>query len=288
MTFTAIARTSCLLLLSACMVSTAEAAWRAERVGGSVERADGSALADGAPVAEDAALRLNEGAALTLRRGDIRLRTRGPAQLRLYADDADGTSRLVLESGALRASAAGDTGLKINAGRLRLKLAGAEAWVESAGEDRVCALQGETAVQHAAAASTQRLRETGACRTAAPEGVLLHEWPDRATLNARLARADGGSRPLPVSFEAPPAGEAAPVQQADTKEWYVVLGAFSSPERAETLFADDGIDGQVLAAGADGPYRSVVGPFPDKAAADARRNNLRERFSGAWLLEHTP
>lgn len=303
-------RTACLLLLGAPLLALAEGDWRAERVGGDVLRAGQERLADGEPVAAPLRLRLKEGAALTLRRNATRLRLRGPAELQLHADADDGGARLVLAAGALRASTESPEGLKINAGALRLQLAGAEAWVEAADTARVCALSGETAVQHAEAYPTYRLKETGACLAAAPDGVLLHEWPDRAVLNARLARADGGSRPLPASFRPPltatlpvdaapegtpeeaapddaPSSGAAPQASAEAG-WYVVLGAFSTGDRARRRLDEAGIDGRVLPGSADAPYRSVAGPHDDRAAAETRRQALRERFPGAWLLQHTP
>lgn len=302
-------RTACLLLLGAPLLALAEGDWRAERVGGEVLRDGQERLADGEPVAAPVRLRLMEDAALTLRRHATRLRLRGPAELRLHADGADGGARLVLAGGALRASAESGPPLKINAGALRLQLGGAEAWVEAADTARVCALRGATAVQHAEAYPTYRLKETGACLTAAPDGVLLHEWPDRAALNARLARADGGSRPLPASFRPPlsatlpldgasadapekspedaPASGAAPAATPESG-WYVVLGAFSTRERAQRQLDQANVDGQVLAGSADAPYRSVAGPHGDREAADTQRQALRERFPGAWLLQHTP
>lgn len=303
----AIRRSTLALLLGVCATSPVLADWRAERVGGEVVLGDGSTLADGQPVTAGSALTLGDDTALTLRHGGSRLRTRGPARLTIHADAHGGAARVVLDHGALRASAGPDDVLKVNVGLLRLKLEDAEVWTESADADRVCALQGVTAVQHVTARPTYSLREAGACRTAAREGVLLHEWPDRAALNARLARADGGSRPLPVSFQPPsgvatspdttpsgptaastpdPASPTAPAQAEST--WYVVLGAFSTRTRAQTMLRDAALDGRVLAAGADGPYRSVVGPLADRAAAHARRTALRERFAGAWVLSHTP
>lgn len=302
-------RTACLLLLGAPLLALAEGNWRAERVGGEVLRDGQERLADGEPVTAPLRLRLKEGAALTLRRNATRLRLRGPAELQLHADADDGAARLVLAAGALRASTESPEGLKINAGALRLQLAGAEAWVEAADTARVCALSGDTAVQHAEAYPTYRLKETGACLAAAPDGVLLHEWPDRAALNARLARADGGSRPLPASFRPPltatlpldttpadapekapedtPASEATPAATPESG-WYVVLGAFSTRERAQRQLDQAEVEGQVLPGSADAPYRSVAGPHGDRAAADTQRQALRERFPDAWLLQHTP
>jgi cell division septation protein DedD len=295
-------RTACAALLGVPLLATAGGEWRAERVGGDVLRDDLQRLADGEPVAAPVRLRLEEGAALTLRRNATRLRLRGPAVLQLHADAADGAARLVLRAGALRASSESDDALKINAGALRLKLSRAEAWVEAADGARVCALRGETAVQHAEAYPTYRLGETGACLAAAPEGVLLHEWPDRATLNARLARADGGSRPLPASFRPPlqtaPPAEATPAVEAASETaappsaaeagWYVVLGAFSTRERAQQQLDRVSLDGRMLPGPAGAPYRISAGPYPDRDAAEARKDRLRERFPDAWLLQHPP
>lgn len=293
-------RTACALLLGLPLLAPAGGEWRAERVGGEVLRGGQQRIADGEPVASPVRLRLEQGAALTLRRNATRLRLRGPAELQLYADATDGAARLVLSAGALRASSESDEALKINAGALRLQLSRAEAWVEAADTPRVCALSGETAVQHAEAYPTYRLKETGACLAAAPEGVLLHEWPDRATLNARLARADGGSRPLPASFR-PPLQASSPVEQAQADEptseaaapaakagWYIVLGAFSTRERALDQLDAASLDGRILPGPAGAPYRSAAGPHPDRDAAEARKEGLRERFPGAWLLQHTP
>ncbi|WP_043769338.1 SPOR domain-containing protein [Algiphilus aromaticivorans] len=298
-------RTACLLLLGAPLLTLAEGDWRAERVGGEVLRDGQQALADGEPVASPARLQLAEGAALTLRRDASRLRLRGPAELRLHEEGPDGGARIVLSKGAMRTSAESGPALKINAGALRLQLDEAEAWVETADTGRVCALHGEIAVQHAEAYPTYRLQETGACLAAASDGVLLHEWPDRATLNARLARADGGSRPLPANFRPPlaparPADAALPREPADAPTsdattpvneggWYVVLGAFSTQERAQRQLDTAAVDGQVLPGTADAaPYRSVAGPHADREAAESAREALRERVPGAWLLQHTP
>ena len=291
-------------MVGAPLLALAEGDWRAERVGGEVLRDGQEALADGEPVAAPARLQLAEGAALTLHKDTTRLRLRGPGELSLHGDGPDGGARIVLSKGALRASAESGPALKINAGALRLQLAGAEAWVETADTGRVCTLHGETAVQHAEAFPTYRLKETGACLAAASDGVLLHEWPDRATLNARLARADGGSRPLPANFRPP----LAPTQPGDTAlarepadapasetatpankaGWYVVLGAFSTRERAQRQLDTAAVDGQVLPGAANAPYRSVAGPHADREAAESAREALRERFPGAWLLPHTP
>lgn len=300
---------ACLLLLGAPLLALADASWRAERVSGDVLRDGQDRVADGAPLAPPLRLQLADEAALTLRRETARMRLRGPAALRLHADGADGGARLVLEAGALRASAGSRPALKINAGPLRLQLINAEAWVETADTARVCALSGETAVQHAEAYPTYRLQETGACLAAAPDGVLLHEWPDRAALNARLARADGGSRPLPASFRPPlsatppvdptpadaptraaqstPASGASATAEAEAG-WYVALGAFSTRERARLRLDQAEVEGRVLPGPADAPYRSVAGPHGDREAAERQRQALRERFPGAWLLEHTP
>ena len=70
--------------------------------------------------------------------------------------------------------------------------------------------------------------------------------------------------------------------------WYVVLGAFSSRERARDHLEAIAVAGRVLPGPAQAPYRSAAGPHASRDAAEARRRALAERFPGAWLVQHTP
>ncbi|MHA7833005.1 MAG: SPOR domain-containing protein, partial [Algiphilus sp.] len=156
--------------------------------------------------------------------------------------------------------------------------------------------------------------------------------------NARLARADGGSDPVPVTFspapipegarpaarlpKAPrpiavppapattteaagpdaatpdpatqppgrsvkPVGRAADAEQYD-QAWFVVIGAFTDNASARAVLRRNqniGPDeGHVLRIARGGLFRSAVGPFPDRAAAEARREALRTQYPEAWLL----
>ncbi|WP_420427912.1 SPOR domain-containing protein [Algiphilus sp.] len=317
--------------------------WRAERVTGPVESTSGEALADGAPLAADARLQLQEGGALTLWRAGTRLRLRGPAELALFPADQPEVARVQLRDGALRADAPAGRDLRVNAGALRLRLVNAEAWMAAAGDgDRVCALRGTTQVQVPDSNQTLMLERTGACLRRLQDGTLLHERPTRSELNARLARADGGSDPVPVTFRPAPipegartasspapsstppeessirsadAGSAAaaaapaapdtnpvlqtparsvkPVERAAPPDqyeqaWFVVIGAFTDEASARAVLRrNQGIapdEGHVLRIARGGLFRSAVGPFPDRAAAEARREALRTDYPEAWLL----
>lgn len=285
-------RDGLLLLLGLALCVPAEAGWRAEHVSGAVLRDGGQRVADGEPLAEHATLALEADAALTLRAEGARLRLRGPATIQLYERTSDGSARLVLREGALRASTDDNGGVKVNAGGLRLRLRNGEAWAQSDDSDRVCALQGSVAVQQADKPATHHLRETGACLILDADDKLLQEWPDRRTLNEWLARADGGSRPLPPYFRplrgqtrTPEAPEGPATEGAVA--WYVALGAFSERERARTLLEQAGVEGTILRTDA-GLFRSLAGPYEHRDAAEARRDSLRSRYPDAWLLEHTP
>ncbi|MHA7835561.1 MAG: hypothetical protein ACX94A_13900, partial [Algiphilus sp.] len=100
-----LARTLALPLLLMVSSTVMAQAWRAERVTGPVESTSGEPLADGAPLAEDARLRLQEASALTLWRSGTRLRLRGPADLALFPADQPEFARVQLRDGALRADA---------------------------------------------------------------------------------------------------------------------------------------------------------------------------------------
>lgn len=204
MTATTLAAT--MLALSG--ITAAAEGWRAERVTGAVAVDAGGALADGAPVAADARLRLDDDGALTLWRAGTRLRLRGPADLALFPADKPEIARVQLHSGTMRAHAPAGRDLRVNAGQLRLRLVNAEAWTAAEEDgDRVCALGGTTQVQLPDAVQTLMLEHTGACLRLMDDGTLLHERPPRSELNARLARADGGSDPLPVTFKPAPVPE---------------------------------------------------------------------------------
>lgn len=308
-------RTAAAALLAALLnPAGALAEWRAERVTGEVAVRHGdtstTALADGAPVASGSMLRLHEGGALTLWRDGARLRTRAPAELRIHADGPGTVPRLQLLDGAVRAEVPSGLDLRVNAGALRLQMRDGEAWFSTgATHDRVCALRGAVAVQVPDKQQTLYLRETGACLARGPDGALLHERPGRNELNARLARADSGSRPLPVTYRPPPlpasdaatgqtqpvpvpdAGPAAgPAQPANAENgWYIVVGAFSERVRAEALLRDDPVIGSargaVLPIAGSGLVRAAIGPFGSRAEAERQRAALAARHPGAWLLE---
>lgn len=235
--------------------------WRAERVTGPVAVDAGGTLADGAPVAADARLRLDDDGALTLWRAGTRLRLRGPAELALFPADRPDIARVQLHSGTMRADAPAGRDLRVNAGQLRLRLVNAEAWT-AAGQDgdRVCALDGTTQVQLPNAVQTLMLEHTGACLRLMDDGTLLHERPTRSELNARLARADGGSDPLPVTFKPAPVPDDADATSAAAK----VPGAAtpSTPGSADTATTE------AKAVQAKDPPRSVepVGPGAARAA----------------------
>lgn len=325
-------------LLMAC-TSVAAEGWRAERVTGPVVSTSGEQLADGAPLATDARLQLQRDGALTLWRAGTRLRLRGPAALALFPADQPEVARVQLRAGALRADAPAGRDLRVNAGALRLRLVNAEAWMAAAEDgDRVCALRGTTQVQVPDSGQTLMLDRTGACLHRLTDGTLLHDRPTRGELNARLARADGGSDPVPVTFTPAPipqdvpaatmapksaatpadggkasaasavakptaavAGAAAPIpprsvepvgraarpEQYD-QAWFVVIGAFTEKATAqEVLRQDPGIapnEGHVLRIARGGLFRAAVGPFPDRAAAEARRAALLTPYPKAWLL----
>lgn len=307
-------RTAAAALLAALLSPAgALAEWRAERVTGEVAVRHGNtsttALADGAPVASGSTLRLHEGGALTLWRDGARLRTRAPAELRIHADGPGTVPRLHLLDGAVRAEVPGGLDLRVNAGALRLQMRDGEAWFSTGDtHDRVCALRGAVAVQVPDKQQTLYLRETGACLARGPDGALLHERPGRNELNARLARADSGSRPLPVTYQPPPlpggdgtsgqpapdAGSAAAPAPAATagNGWYIVVGAFSERERAEALLRDDpaigSARGAVLPIADSGLVRAAVGPFGSRDKAERQRAALAARHPGAWLLEPGP
>lgn len=247
-------------ILALSSTTAAAEAWRAERVTGSVAVDSGGSLADGAPVAANARIQLDDDGALTLWRAGTRLRLRGPGELALFAADRPEVARVQLKSGTMRADAPAGRDLRVNAGQLRLRLVNAEAWTAAAPDgDRVCALDGTTQVQLPNATQTLMLEHTGACLRLLEDGTLLHERPTRSELNARLARADGGSDPLPVTFTPAPApDQSGPAAAAATTQAAMQPSAPSSSAQQPT---------DAMPAEDDTPSRSVerVGPGADSA-----------------------
>jgi len=279
---TSLQRAAIALAATIVMVSSTTAAaeaWRAERVTGSVAVDSGHSLADGAPVAADARIQLDDDGALTLWRTGTRLRLRGPAELALFPADQPEIARVQLRSGTMRAHAPTGRDLRVNAGQLRLRLMNAEAWTAAAPDgDRVCALDGTIQVQLPNASQTLMLEHAGACLRLLGDGTLLHERPTRSELNARLARADGGSDPLPVTFTPAPVPEeadtaTAPADTPTTMQPPAPAASASQPEEAmpnEDMTPPRSVEPVGPGASSEQYDRAwfvVVGAFTDNASA---------------------
>lgn len=192
------------LPLTLCLLTgTAQAAtgWQAERVNGGVRQSvDGAnrSLADGARVDAMAKFSLgNEQAALTLRHGNSRLRTRGPGGVQLFGVDGGdpAVARVQLLDGAVRIDSR-DLDLRINAGGLRGRVLDGEAWLSTGRDgDLACVLRGRLELRHNDEPAVQTLEQAGEClRLDGEIGTRL--LPAAATLNVWLARADGGMSPV--------------------------------------------------------------------------------------------
>lgn len=334
------------LPLTLCLLTgTAQAAtgWQAERVNGGVRQSvDGAnrSLADGARVDAMAKFSLgNEQAALTLRHGNSRLRTRGPGGVQLFGVDGGdpAVARVQLLDGAVRIDSR-DLDLRINAGGLRGRVLDGEAWLSTGRDgDLACVLRGRLELRHGGETGVQTLEQPGEClRLDGQIGTRL--LPAAATLNVWLARADGGlnplspatvaagngaaaaprdaemrmpatsapstpppppaaspapSRPVPVPVPAatprpvaPPA-TAAVVGRGSASGWYVVVGTFAEPARAQRLatrLSARGLHVELLPSAAGRSQRVAIGGHASRDAADATRRRLRGEHPDAWLL----
>lgn len=343
-----------ILPLALCLLSGAvqAAEWQAERVSGGVRQSvDGNnrSLADGERVHAMARFALsNENAALTLRHGNTRLRTRGPGNLQLFGVDGGdpAVARVQLLDGAVRVDSR-DLDLRINAGGLRGRVHQGEAWLSTGRDgDLACVLRGRLELRHSGETGIQTLEQPGEClRLDGQIGTRL--LPAAATLNVWLARADGGlnplspatvaagngaapaprdadmrapatsapatpppppaaspapSRPVPVPAPAatprpvaPPASSAparmpataAAVGRGSASGWYVVVGTFAEPARAQRLatrLSARGLHVELLPSAAGRSQRVAIGGHASRDAADATRKRLRGEHPDAWLL----
>lgn len=282
----------------------AQEAWVAERVTGKVSvELDGSrrSLEDGQRLPERGSVELQDDAALTLWRANVRLRTRGPSFLGLHGSPGGEAriARLHVGEGAFRIEAPENADLRINVGGLRVRLSGGEAWLAADPDaDRVCALRGSVEVQPPDATHTLIMRQTGACLALHADGSLEDERPLLHEINERLARADGGSSPLPVTFQTPPlptrradrpqaaATAAAPEPAPPAGEhFYVILGAFSDQARAQAALG--GLDhprARVLRSDDARLWRLAIGPFTDRVEANRERSAVRRQYADSWIL----
>jgi hypothetical protein len=287
--------------------------WRAERVNGPVylmvEHGDRT-LEDGARVDPMSEFSLaDEQAALTLLSHGSRLRTRGPSALRLFdsGDQLQGTdmvARVQLTTGSARIDVREPLDLRVNAGDLRTRTVAGEAWIAADAEaDTACLLRGMIEVQTRGSMLIHELSRAGECVRIDRSGKVERLRPDAVTLNAWLARADGGINPFSPALLAggasekievvAPAPTAAPAQppaavaaSSTTSGWHVVVGAFDDDTRAQAL-ADSlsaGGDAARIFPASGGMHRVAVGSFATRDEAERARDRLRQNFSGAWLL----
>lgn len=77
------------------------------------------------------------------------------------------------------------------------------------------------------------------------------------------------------------------INGAGLKSFSVVVGSFSLKANAEGLqqrLKDAGYDAQLVKNEERNMYRVIASTFDDKASAAQSRNDLRSKYSDAWLL----
>ena len=154
--------------------------------------------------------------------------------------------------------------------------AGADAGVQPASVDITAAPQ--------VSATPERVDETPPAKVGKPRLVLKGE---DAPPRQAPTEADAAPPPPPVAKATPaPAPAAAPAAEpsAMRKAYMVQLGVFAAPGNAEALHE------KVAALGIESHIESrvVVGPFKDRAAADAAREKLRKSGLGKGLVIRNP
>ncbi len=132
-------------------------------------------------------------------------------------------------------------------------------------------------------AATERVDETPAAVVGKPRLVLKS-----SDAPARTAAADPERPvPAPVTEPAPPSPPKAAVaasKPVPRSGYLVQLGVFSTTDNAQALYekvAKMGIESHIES-------RVVVGPFKDRAAADAAREKLRKSGLGKGLVVRNP